>query len=208
MSPIVVALIIALSPFAVIPSVLLLLAHDPRRTAGAFLLGWFAGILLLTALAVLLSDLVEAWQAPDWFRWIRGAIGVLLVLMGLRSLLSRAPSGGGWSARLVGITPSRATGLGALLAAANPKVIALAAAGGLAIGSARDSLRDEVLAVLAFSAIASLGVALPLAVHALAGQRADRWLRTAEGWLERRGDQAMGVVLLLIGAYLLADVAF
>ena len=131
----------------------------------------------------------------------------VLLLLGLRSLLSRTPAGeSSWSSRLAGVTPVRSAGLGALLAAANPKVIALVAAGGLAIGQSSSSFSDEVAQALLFTAVASLGVAFPLAVHLAAGDRAERWLRAAEAWLDRRGDQVMGAVLLVIGALLLVDV--
>lgn len=202
-----VALVIALSPFALIPAVLLLLAENPRRLALAFLAGWLSGVLLLTAVAVALADVVEAWQAPEWFAWIRGVVGVVLIGLGLRGLLSRGSSdGSGWASRLIGITARKALSLGLLLALANPKVIALAAAGGIGIGYTSSSFVEEVIQVVLFAAVASLGVAVPLVAHALAGDRAEVWLRSAEVFLEVRGDQLMGIVMTLIGVYLLADV--
>lgn len=204
-----IALVIALSPFALIPAVLLLLAENPRRLALAFLAGWSSGVLLLTAVAVALADVVEAWQAPEWFVWIRGVVGVLLIGLGLRGLLSRRSSdGSGWASRLIGITGRKALSLGLLLAVANPKVIALAAAGGIGIGYASSSIADEVIQVVLFAAVASLGVAVPLVAHVFVGDRTDVWLHSAEGFLERRGDQFMGIVMTLLGAYLLADVVF
>lgn len=202
-----VALVIALSPFALIPAVLLLLADNPRRLALAFLAGWSGGLLVLTSVAVGLADVVEAWQAPEWIVWIRGVVGVVLIGLGLRGLLSRGSSdGSGWASRLIGITARKALSLGLLLVLANPKVIALAAAGGIGIGYASSSIVDEAINVVLFAAIASLGVAVPLLTHISAGERAEGWLRSAEGFLERRGNQFMGIVMTLIGVYLLADV--
>lgn len=202
-----IALVIAFSPFAVIPAVLLLLAHDPRRMASAFLVGWASGVLLLTALAVALADAFAAWQLPEWFTWIRALVGLVLLGLGIRGIFSRKPQGEpGWTARLAGITQGKAMSMGALLAVANPKVIALAAAGGLTIGSTAQTLGAEAVQVIGFVAVASLGVALPLGVHLLAGAHAQRWLHSAEIWLDKRGDQLMGVVMALIGVYLLVDV--
>lgn len=202
-----IALVIAFSPFAVIPAVLLLLAPDPRRMASAFLIGWGSGVLVLTALAVALADAFAAWQLPEWFTWIRALVALVLLWLGIRGILSRKPKDEpGWTARLSGITQMKAVSMGALLAVANPKVIALAVAGGLTIGASAETLRAEIVQVVVFVAVASLGVALPLGVHLLAGAHAQRWLRFAETWLDQRGDQLMGVVMALIGAYLLADV--
>lgn len=201
------ALVIAFSPFALIPAVLLLLAENPRRLALAFLAGWSGGVVVLVTVAVALADVVEACQAPDWFGWIRGVLGVLLIGLGARGLISHGASEGpGWANRLVGMNPSKAMSLGLVLALANPKVIALAAAGGLTIGSSTTSFRAEVVQAAIFVAVASLGIALPLGVHILIGDRAQTWLGTIEAWLDRRGDQLMGVVMALIGAYLLIDV--
>src|ERR1700758_3286943 len=52
------ALVVALSPLSVIPAVLVLHTPRPRPTSLAFLLGWLAGLTVLTVLFLELSTLV------------------------------------------------------------------------------------------------------------------------------------------------------
>lgn len=201
------AVAIALSPFAVIPAVLLLLADDPRRMTGSFLAGWFGGVAIATTVAVLFSDVIDAWEAPAWLSWLRGAVAVLLVILGIRGLVRRPdPDGGGWADRLAGATPRRAVRLGAVLSLANPKVLLLAASGGLAIGAEGWAAAGQVVAVAVFAVVASIGVGGPLLLHVGLGSRAEAPLRALEAWLARYGDRVMGIVLLVLGGYLLLSV--
>ncbi|MFE3638284.1 GAP family protein [Streptomyces sp. NPDC059168] len=53
------ALGIALSPFPVVPAILLLLTQRARETAGAFLTGWAVGIAVVTAVLAVLATGIE-----------------------------------------------------------------------------------------------------------------------------------------------------
>ena len=60
-----IAVAIALSPFPVIPVVLLLLTERALANGGSFLAGWFGGLLGLTAIVALLAGVIELWdEAP------------------------------------------------------------------------------------------------------------------------------------------------
>ena len=79
-----VAVAIALSPFALIPAIVLLLTPRPRAAAGAFLAGWALGVGLVTALAVAAADLVDAHGAsPAWVDRVRMLLGAALVVLGI-----------------------------------------------------------------------------------------------------------------------------
>ncbi|HYN65873.1 MAG TPA: GAP family protein [Ornithinibacter sp.] len=197
---------IAASPFPVIPVILLLLTPRATANAGAFLGGWATGILTGTAAFVLLETVIEEFdEPPTWMSWVRVAFGVALVVLGVRQWLSRhaerpAPS---WMTSLGSATPRSAAGVGVLLSLANPKVLLLCAAAGMIIGASTTSGSQSVVAVLVFTLLGSVTVALPLLAHVVLGDRATAPLQRAKDWLTAHSATIMAVVLLVIGALLL-----
>lgn len=201
------AVAIALSPFAIIPAIVLLLTPRPRAAAGAFLAGWMLGVALVTGVAVAAADLVDAYGAsPRWVVWARIALGAALVVLGVLRWRRRDPAGTppAWLQGVQSATPARAGVLGLTLSAANPKVLLLAIAGGIAIGTTASGLWHEVLGVLAFAAVSSLSVALPWLAFLAAPGPALRALGGLRRWLEANADAVMAAVLLVLGLALLA----
>ena len=78
------ALIIALSPFSIIPGILVLHTPRPRPTSVAFLTGWVLGIAALTAVFVGASDLSNnSDKSPTWTPYVRIAIGFVFFCWGI-----------------------------------------------------------------------------------------------------------------------------
>lgn len=201
-----IALAIAASPFAVIPAILLLLTPRPRPTAGGFLGGWALGVATGVTVSLLLADLLGGLgSTPAWTTWARVVLGIVLVAYAVKLWLTRAEAAElpAWMRSIQDATPGRAARLGLVLSTANPKVLLLAVAGGLSIGSEVDGAGPQGVAVLVFTLVASSTVAAPLLAHVLAGERALAPLRRMNGWLERNHAAVMAVVVLLIGALLL-----
>jgi threonine/homoserine/homoserine lactone efflux protein len=199
------ALGVALSPFPVIPSILLLFSARPRATTSGFLAGWLGGITLAVGLFVVLASAVEAVEeTPTWASWTRLVLGAALVVVGLRQWRARGESSEtpSWMASLETATVSSAARLGLLLSAANPKVLLLAGAGGLAIGSAELTSTRTLVAALLFVVVASVSVALPLLLHLLLGERVLRPLGRAKDWLAAHNSAVMAVVITAIGVAL------
>ncbi len=197
---------IAASPFPVIPVILLLLTPRASANAGAFLGGWAAGILTGTAAFVLLETVVEKFdEPPTWMSWVRVVFGAALAVLGVRQWLSRhheqpAPA---WMQSLESATPGSAARVGLLLSLANPKVLLLSAAAGMIIGASTTSGSQSVVAVLAFTLMGSVSVALPFLAHVVLGDRATAPLQRASTWLAEHNATIMAVVLLVIGALVL-----
>ena len=101
-------------------------------------------------------------------------------------------------------TPVTAARLALLLSAANPKILVLSAAAGLAIADAAIAPASAALAVVAFALLGSVSVALPLLAHVVLGERANAPLLRAKEWLTRHNATIMAVVILVIGVVLLA----
>lgn len=201
-----VAAAVALSPFPIIPVVLLLLTGKPLANGGSFLAGWFGGLVTLAAVFTAAASAVEFWddEVPSWASWTRVVLGVVLIGLGARKWVrggtkAETPS---WMAALDGYTPPRAAKLGFLLAVANPKVLLLVLAGGVAIGAAELGFAAATAAVLLFAAVAASTVALPVVLRLVGGERIVRPLDAARRWLVKHNDTIVAVVIIAIGVML------
>jgi threonine/homoserine/homoserine lactone efflux protein len=200
------AVAIALSPFPVIPAILLLFTARPRATGGGFLAGWAIGVAGAAVAVAAVAGAVEGRDAPPaWAAPTRIVLGLALIALGVRQWLGRRKAKGApaWMAALDDATPASALKLGLLLSAANPKIVVLAAAAGVGIGAAALPLGGTLLTVALFTAIASVTVALPMVAHAIGGDRALAPLGGARDWLEANNAAVMAVVFVVIGAVLL-----
>jgi threonine/homoserine/homoserine lactone efflux protein len=192
------ALAIAASPFAIMPAIMLLLTPRPRLTAGSFLAAWFLGVGTAAAAAVGFADVAEEYSpSPAWVAWVRIVLALVIGALAVRTWLGRGKGKGqpAWMAAMSSAGPRKAFGLGFVLSLANPKVLALAIAGGAAIGAQPIAYTREVLHVLAFTAVASATVALPLVAHLIAGERALPVLERMQLWLDRHSAAITAVVL-------------
>ena len=200
------AVAIALSPFAIIPAIVLLLTPRPRPTAGAFLVGWVLGVALVVILAVAVLDLRDAYAAtPRWAAWARLLLGATFLVLAIVRWGRRGGPAPAWLQSVQTATPWHALGLGLTLSVANPKVMLLAVAGGGAIASAIPAHMQQALAVLAFTGVSSLGVALPWFAFLAAEEQAMPLLVRLRTWLEANADAVLAIVLGVLGTLLVVE---
>ena len=204
----VLALGIAASPFPIVPAILLLFTPRPRPTSLSFLGGWFGGIAVATGVFVLLAGALEpGGGSPTWLSWVRIAVGAALVVYGARQWFARAAGGEppAWMTSLQDATPRSAVRLALLLSVANPKVVLLAAAAGLDLGTADLTPAGTVGAVVLFAAVASISVAVPVLLFAVRGEAVLVPLARVRDWLLRHSDAILAVVIAVIGLVLIKN---
>ncbi|MDQ1248903.1 MAG: hypothetical protein QG597_3277 [Actinomycetota bacterium] len=202
------ALGILASPIAVIPAILLLLGPRPTTTCLAFLIGWSGGLAVVTGVAILFADGIDAGSGtPRWLSWLRIIVGALLVVYGLLTWLRRneAKEPPKWLTGITELQPGRAAGLGIALSALNPKVVLLCLSAGLTIGTAGTTAGQELLAFALFLLIGSVEVLVPLGAFLIAGDRATAPLQRGKTWLQDHGTTVVVVVVTIIGAVLLVN---
>jgi threonine/homoserine/homoserine lactone efflux protein len=200
------ALVVALSPLSIIPAVLVLHTARPRPTGLAFLIGWLLGLAALTAIFVEVSNLFGGLdKPPPWASWLRVVIGVALIVFGVYRWLTRkrARHTPKWMSNLTKITPVRAAITAVVLVVANPKVLFICAAAGLAIGTAGLGRPHAWLAVAVFVAVAASTVALPVLAYAVSGDRLDGPLARLKDWMERQHAALVAAILVVIGVLVL-----
>lgn len=200
------ALGIAASPFPIIPAVLLLFTERPRAAAFAFLGTWFISIALIVVVFAVLSGVISAdEQSSSWLDWIRIVAGAGLIALAIGKWVTRPPTVQmpSWMRTLQTATPRSAFVLALVLSVANPKVLLLAAAGGIDIGSAEWMLQQQIAVIGVFAFVASISVAAPIVAYAVAGPRVLGPLSVVKDWLLRNNVAVMSVVFIVLGALLI-----
>jgi uncharacterized membrane protein YidH (DUF202 family) len=202
------ALVVALSPFSVIPPLLLVLhAPRPRPTGLAFALGWLVGLGLTTAVFVQLPRALGGADqtSQTWSAYARIGIGIALVVGGVARWLTRgrAASSPAWLNSLAKIRTPMALLLGLVLPLINPKFLFANAAAGLSIGTEALSAGGVWTALVGYTALAGSTVALPILAYAVAPARFDPVLVRAKDWIDRRHAELTAVILVVIGIVLL-----
>lgn len=201
------ALVVALSPFSIIPAVLVLHTPRPRPTALAFLTGWLVGLAALTAIFLALSGLIGGLggKPPSWASWLRIVVGAALIVFGVYRWFTRKKSAHTpkWLQSMSKLTPPRAAATGLVLTIVNPKVLFICAAAGLAIGTTGLEGTRLWLAVIWFVVVAGSTVALPILAYAVSGDRLDEPLDRLKDWMERQHAVLVAGILVVIGLLVL-----
>lgn len=196
------ALGILLSPFPVVPVILLLLSDRATATGTAFLATFVAGVALVTTVFVLLSELIDFPEhPPNWASWTRIGLGTALIVLAVRQWLTRDPDGKqpAWLASVESASPGRAAQLGLLLSVANPKVLVLAAGGGLVLGAGDTTGVGTAALILLFAALSAAAVAVPVLLHVVLGDRIRPVLVAARDWLQRNNSTITTIVIGAVG---------
>jgi hypothetical protein len=204
---------VAVSPLPIVAVVLMLVTPRGRVNGPTFILGWWTGLAAVGAIVIAVSGGASASSdgAPaTWVKWAKLILGVLLLLVAARQWRGRPHDGEQpptpkWMGALETFTPVRAAAAGAVLSAANPKNLLLAAAGAVAIAGAGISTGDETIAWIVFVAIASIGVAAPVVIFFAMGSRSRDLLDHLKGWMAHNNAVIMAVLLLVIGVKLIGD---
>ena len=141
---------------------------------------------------------------------VKIVLGVLLLGVAAAQWRSRPrgdaqPKLPAWMTSIDNFTPVKAAGMGALLAVVNPKNLLLLVGGAAAIAQTGASAGDQAVALAVFIVIATIGVAVPIAIKFLLGARATELLGQLRNWMSRENSTIMAVICLLIGVKLIGD---
>lgn len=202
----VTALALAATPFTVVLALLLVLSSRPVAAGSAFLAGWAGSILVATAAAVALTDVLGGDEGkPRWVGVVQALLGLALVVYGLAQVVParRGDPPPEFLAALDDMAPTAAARLGLVLVAANPKALLLCASAGVGIAAGAAGLAGEVVGVAVFTAVASVSAWTPLLLHATLGERATAPMRRLKDAVLARYYVVMAVVLVAIGVLLL-----
>lgn len=201
------ALVIATSPFSIIPAVLVLQTPRPRPSGLAFLGGWLFGLAALTAAFVAGSGGLGGLHKspPTWLSWSRVVLGVALIGFGIYQWLTRhrhseSPK---WMRSFTTLTPRRAGIAALVLVVIRLEVLIMCALAGLAIGASGLGIAGIWITAAVFVTVAASTVAIPVLAYAGAGERLDDPMARLKDWMEKNHGALLAAVLVLIGLMVL-----
>ena len=207
------AVAVALSPLPVIAAVLVLVSARGRVNGVAYLAGQVVGVAGLGAILLLLAARAGAEDdggPAGWVNWARLLLGVVLLALALKQWRARPKAGvqpetPAWMDALDEFSALKAAGTAAALAAANPKNLILIVAGMAAIAQTGIPAGEQAAALAVFTVISSLGVAIPVLLTFVLGERSRDLLQRLKTWLVANSAAIMTAVLVLIAAKLIGD---
>jgi Sap, sulfolipid-1-addressing protein len=204
---------IAISPIPIIACILMLFSVRARVNGPAFLIGWVAGITLVTLLVFRLSDATGATDeasGPSLGDILILLLGLGAIALGVKQWKGRPKPGEEaampkWMQAIDGFTPVKALGFGILLSALNPKNLGLAIAAGVAIDQATAAGGNAVAMEILFVVLASVSIAVPVVYMLVGGEGAKHTLDGWKTWLGANNAAVMAVLFIVIGAKLVGS---
>lgn len=198
---------IALSPMAIVGFILMLVSAGGMPKAWGFIGGWAGG----TAIALIAISLLvkggsdsDASNTNSAMAWVRIALGILLVGLAWKQWQGRPKKGESaelpkWMQAMDTVTPVKAVGLGAMLAAINPKNLPLLISSAGVIGQSGLNGSEQAVVYVIFIVLTTLGVLLPMIVFLAAGEKGAVILDDVREWLVGNNATIMAVLFLILG---------
>ena len=206
------AVAIAISPFPIIAVILMLFTPRARTNGPAFLVGWIVGLVAVGVVVLLVAGGagVATDEPSNAASAVQLVLGALLLFLAARSWRGRPKEGEEealpkWMQAVDGFTPVTALGLGAFLAALNPKNLILAVAGATTLAQAGLDAADDVIVWAVFVAIATSTILALVLYYLVGGESAEGKLDELKAWLGRNNAIIMAVLLLVLGVKLVGD---
>jgi len=202
-----IALGVAASPMTILALMILLMTPRALVNAYSFLLGWFIGLFLVGGLILVSPGLNEYTSGPTTVSgWIRIGLGSLFLLISLiisknipkRGEVTAPPK---WMEKVDTYGPFQAMNVGLFLSILNLKNAAMVASGAVVIAAGGLSSLNEVLLLLVFCLIASLGVFLPVAIYLLFRNMVEAVFARMKVWLQKYSTLILMFVLIVFGLW-------
>ena len=187
---------------------LMILLMTPRALTNAysFLLGWFAGLFLVGGLVLIIPGLNYYTSGPTPVSgWIRIALAALFLLIGLliakdlpkQRKKHRTPK---WMEKVDSYGSRQSVGIGLFLSIMNFKNSAMVASGAVVIAAEDLPIFQEVILLIVFCFIASIGVLIPLVIYLLFRRVVESVFAKMKIWLQRYSSLILMLVLLVFGS--------
>jgi len=202
-----IALGVAASSMTILALMILLMTPRALPNAYSFLLGWFVGLFLVGGLVLISPGLNEYTSGPTPAAgWIRIGLGSLFFLISLiiskdlpkRGQVTAPPR---WMEKVDTYGPFQAMNVGLFLSILNLKNAAMVASGAVVIAAGGLSFIQEVVLLIIFCFIASLGVLFPVIIYLLFRSVVEAVFAKMKVWLQRYSTLILMIVLIAFGSW-------
>jgi hypothetical protein len=110
-----------------------------------------------------------------------------------------------WMSTVDKFTPGRSAAIGLALAAVNPKNLTLTLAAAAARAGAGLDTGESYLTLAIFVIIGTIGLAIPIGIYFLGGDKASETLNDLRHWLAVHNPAIMTVLFIVIGMKLIGS---
>jgi threonine/homoserine/homoserine lactone efflux protein len=201
----IIGLAITLEPLTIVAFILILGAEKGVRKGLAFILGWMACLVVVIAAVVLLTGgkPPAPRTAPSTAAVaVKALVGAVLIWVAFRQRrrMGRPRKQPGWMRRLDRLSLWTAAGLGVFL-----QPWSLVAAGAATVVQAKLSTAGDWLALVLFCLLATSSFLVMELYVAFAPEAASARLGQMRKWIDAHTDQAIVVLSLVVGCWLLGD---
>lgn len=204
---------VSLSPLPIVAVVFMLVTPRGRVNGPAFIAGWLIGLAIVGTIMLSLAGgagATDHGEPATWVDAIKLALGVLLLLVGVRQWRGRLREGEEaatprWMGALDTFGPVKALGAGVLLSGLNPKNLLLTIAGATAIAQTGIAIGQQIVVYVIFVLIAAIGVGAPVVLYFALGERSRQLLDSLKTWMARNNAAIMAVLFLIFGVKLIGD---
>ncbi|MFH9396926.1 GAP family protein [Streptomyces sp. NPDC017413] len=204
---------IAISPLPLIAVILMLATPKGRSNGMAFTAGWILAVAAVVTVVVLAGSGADASGDAGpaaWTLWLKLALGVLFLLLGVGQWRGRPREGQdagtpGWMKALDTFTPVKAAGLAVALVVGNPKNLVLALGGALSIAGSTATTGGRTVAAVLMVLIASLCTLLPLGVYLGGREKSAATLGGWKTWMARHNPAIMTTLFVVLGVKYVGD---
>ena len=212
---------LALSPVAITTALVFLPAPRGRVKTALFAAGWFLPIFAVTAISMVVTDVADEEDptgTADGLDVLHLAFGILFFALAALAWIKRPDRDRGDRAadaldehkpglmdRLDGMGVWAALGVGVAEGVVILKNIPLAISAGTTLGAVDMSTEAGLAMAAVFTALATLGVLVPLGLVLIGGARVEGSLREARAWIDAHMTAITLVVLLVFGALFLGE---
>jgi len=203
------ALGVGLGPAPIIATLILLMT--PRATSNfySFLLGWILGLMLVVLLVICIPGLHqlsnENSSTGSWFQVISGSFFLLLSLWMYRKIPKKGEKAStpGWQHKLDSLGFFHSLFIGFFLSGLNIKNIPLVAAGTASIRSCKLEQNQNILLLIFFFGICSLGIMFTYTIFLLFKRKALSFFSQLRAWLVKHTTLILFLLLILLGTLML-----
>lgn len=203
------AFAIAASPAAMIAMIILLMSRKAVSNALYFISGWYIGLMLVGIIFLHRPALYDASGEPSvLFGWIRLGLGAIILLAGvfmLKKALKKEShkKDPKWAQNVESFRFYQSVFLGFFFAAINLKNASMVTTGSAAIGNLGLSGSLEILVLILFCLVASIGVLIPPLIYFLFREKAEVLYGKMKQWLIRYDDLIVFIICLVFGSLLI-----
>jgi Na+-transporting methylmalonyl-CoA/oxaloacetate decarboxylase gamma subunit len=202
---VIIGLAIALEPVTIVAFILILGAEGGIRKGLAFIFGWLACLVAVIAVVVLVTGgkPPKPHTAPSTAALaVKAALGAVLIAVAVRQQrrMGRPHKQPTWMSRLDRLSLWAAAGLGVFL-----QPWTLVAAGAATVVQAKLSTAGDYLTLVFFCLLATSAFLAMELYAAFSPEAATARLEQVRTWIDRHRDQAIVVLSLVVGCWLLGN---